>query len=516
MGQLQNLLSGFVTIFTSPDVLFFLLTGIVVGIILGAIPGLSSTVGIALVIPFSYYLSPLSAISMMYAINKAGTYGGSITAILINTPGSPAAACTQLDGYPLTKMGKAGKALKVAATASAIGDFFSDIVLIFGSIYVAELVWIVGPVEIVAILFFALLLIGGFTGESPMKGIYSACFGLILSLVGRDPANLAERFTFGLFELDNGLSLIAVLTGLFILPEVFIQCQIQWKGQKNLQLLVDKNILRSNSRENDNLSLKELRQILPTISLSALIGTIIGILPGLGASVAPFISYGQIKNLSKNPEKFGKGALEGIAAAEASNNAVCGANLIPLFTFGIPGSTDAALMMSVFMINGIEFGPRIFTNNTSLVYGIFAAGLIAIAGYFIIGMTLSKQIGYYITRISPRLLYPIVLIICFIGAYSDGNSTFNLIVLVVFGVIGYIMRIFSFPIPPLIIAFMLGLKFETALRQSLAISNSGFLVFFKHPISCILILLSILLLVFNAYKSFTRRKSISLSQEQEH
>ncbi|MGI6227834.1 MAG: tripartite tricarboxylate transporter permease, partial [Peptococcales bacterium] len=417
MTQLINLIQGFNTIFTSFEVLLPLLMGIIVGVILGAIPGLSSTVGIALVIPFSYYLSPLAAVSMMYAIHKTGTYGGSITAILLNTPGTPAAACTQLDGYPLTKMGKAGKALKVAVISSAIGDFLSDLLLIFASIYVANLVWLVGPVEIVAILFFALIIISGLTGESPMKGLFSACLGLIFSLVGRDPANLSARFTFGYYELDSGLSLISVLTGLFILSEVFIQCEIAKKDDFTNQK-IDKDILHHGKKDDDNLSLSEFKSIIPAISLSTIIGTIIGILPGLGAAVAPFVSYGQVKSLSKNPEKFGKGAIEGIAAAEASNNAVCGANLIPLFTFGIPGSTDAALMMGVFMINGIEFGPRIFIDHTKLVYGIFAAGLIAILGYFIIGMTLSKHIGYYVTKLSPKILYPIVMIICFIGVYT--------------------------------------------------------------------------------------------------
>ncbi len=512
MEQLQNLLIAFVDVFSSPETMFFTTVGIVTGVILGAIPGLSSTVGLALVIPFSYYLSPLSAIAMMYAMHKAGTYGGSIVAILINTPGTAAAACTQLDGYPLTLQGKSGKALRTAAISSAIGDFCSDMLLIFGSVYVAKLVWICGPVEIVGILFFALVLISGITGKSPLKGLFSACLGILLSLVGLDPANLASRFTFGYYKLDGGLGLIPVLTGLFILSEVFIQVESVVLNNGNIGRKVTAR--KSNNKDDNRLTLREFKSLIPTISLSTVIGSIIGILPGLGAAVAPFISYGQAKSISKHPERFGHGALEGVAAAESANNAVCGANLIPLFSFGIPGSTDAALMMSVFMINGIEFGPMIFQKHTDLVYGIYVTGLIAIAGYFLIGMTCARKIGEVISRISVKVLYPSVLIISFIGVFADKNSTFSLIIFVVFGIIGYFMKKYEFPIPPLIISFMLGLQFETNLRQALAISDSGFLIFLMRPISCILIMFSFMLLAWNIGRSIKGNKSEDVLYEE--
>ncbi len=512
MEQLTNLFAAFGEMASSPSVLLCILIGIVGGTMLGAIPGLSSTVGLTLVIPFSYYLSPLEAVAMMYAIHKCGTYGGSITAILLNTPGTPAAACTQLDGYPLTRQGKAGKALKTAVIASGIGDIFSDFVLIFGSVYAAELVWHFGPVEMTAILFFAFALISTVTGSSPLKGVVSVCAGLILSFVGMDPVNLAKRFTFGVYQLNGGLNLIPVLTGLFILSEVLIQSERRADFSSEAKQARDNLGQNQSVKHEDNiLTMKEFKSILPAISLSSIIGTVIGILPGLGAAVAPFISYGQAKSISRHPEQFGKGSLEGIAAAESSNNAVCGANLIPLFSLGIPGSTDAALMMSVFMINGIEFGPRLMESNASLVYGIFAAGLLSIAGYLCIGLTCSRQIGMYVTRIPPTLLYPAILFVVFVGTYSDSNNPFDLIVLVVFGMLGYILKKFAFPIPPMIIAFMLGLKFETALRQSLVMSDHGFLIFLSSPVSAVLVVLGFAVFFYNIYVSLRHRRTAELA-----
>ena len=506
MEQLAHLLQAFIEIFGNFDVSISIILGVIVGIILGAIPGLSSTVGIALIIPFSFYLSPLAAVSMMYAVHKAGTYGGSITAILMNTPGTAGAACTQLDGYPLTQMGKQGKALKTAAISSALADLLSDLVLIFATVHLAQLVWAFGPVEMAAILFFALTLIATVTGKSVVKGLFAASVGLILALIGLDPVTYTPRLTFGILELENGLSLIPVLIGLFVVSEVLIQVE-SVLGNKKSETLAPK----SKDQADNRLSFEEFKKILPTIFSSYLVGQVIGIVPGLGSAIAPWISYGQAKSFSKNPDEFGKGALEGIAAAEASNNAVCGANLMPLLTLGVPGSTDAALIMGVFMINGIEFGPRIFVEHTALIYGIFAAGLLAILGYFLIGIFMAEKIGSFITKISKNLMYPVILIITFIGAYSTNNSLFDTGVLIVFGVLGYLMRKYSFPIAPMIIAFMLGYKFETALRQSLLIANGNSMIFLTKPISLCFILLAIAIVGLNLFKSRKKKQLSSAS-----
>ena len=329
----------------------------------------------------------------------------------------------------------------------------------------------------------------------------------------KDLPHIFERFYKGKNSSKDSVGIGLALSKSIIESENgFIQVESVVLNNGNIGRKVTAR--KSNNKDDNRLTLREFKSLIPTISLSTVIGSIIGILPGLGAAVAPFISYGQAKSISKHPERFGHGALEGVAAAESANNAVCGANLIPLFSFGIPGSTDAALMMSVFMINGIEFGPMIFQKHTDLVYGIYVTGLIAIAGYFLIGMTCARKIGEVISRISVKVLYPSVLIISFIGVFADKYSTFSLIIFVVFGIIGYFMKKFEFPIPPLIISFMLGLQFETNLRQALAISDSGFLIFLMRPISCILIMFSFMLLAWNIWRSIKGNKSEDVLYEE--
>jgi putative tricarboxylic transport membrane protein len=508
MEQTILLINAFFSIFVHPDVFISIVTGIFAGIFLGALPGLSSTVGIVLIIPFSFYLSPLAAISMMYAVHKAGTYGGSITAILMNTPGTAASACTQLDGYPLTRQGKAGKALKVAVVASALGDLGSDLVLIYGTVHLANLVWDFGPVEMAAILFFALTLIATVTGKSKSKGIISALLGLLISMIGLDPMTAHPRFTFGFSHLENGLNLIPVLIGLFVISEVLLQAESGALGAGGHEKW---EVPNKQVGKKASFTLREFWELKFTIFYSWLIGTIIGILPGLGAAVAPWISYGQVKSFSKNPEEFGKGSIHGIAASEASNNAVCGANLIPLLTLGVPGSTDAALMMSVFMINGIQFGPRIFVDYSDLIYGIFAAGLVAIIGYFLIGFFLAEKVGKLIYLIPKRAIYPVVLIITFIGAYAENTSFFDLGVMTACGVLGYFMRKRGFPVAPMIIAFMLGYKFESTLRQSLIISNNSFMVFLTQPVSLVVLILTVVILLAGIFRS---KKTVSVGSDE--
>lgn len=495
MYQLELLSDAFVAIFTQIDALMGIILGSIVGLLLGATPGLTAVVGMVLLIPFSFYMSPLAGISMLYAIHKAGNYGGSIPAILMNTPGSPAAACTQMDGYPLTQQGKQGKALKVAVTASALGDLLSDFVLIFGTVYIANVVYAFGPVEMAGVLFFSLTLIGTITGSSMLKGLFATALGLLIGTIGLDPMQATPRFSFGIIDLEKSLDVIPVLVGVFVVSEVLIQAE---------KLVMDKPAAelapKSTNPADSKLSLKEFKSILPATGISYLVGQVIGILPGLGGAVAPWIAYGQVKNFSKHPERFGKGNLEGVAAAEASNNAVCGANLMPMLTLGVPGSTDAAIIMGAFLIHGLELGPRIFTEQAPLVYGLFASGLIAIAIYFVIGFFLAEKIGRIITTFPRRIIYPIIMITCFIGSYAPNTSLFDVGVMIAFGLVGYLMRKLMVPVAPLIIAFLLAYKFETALRQSLVMGD-GPLVFLQHPICLTFILMAFGTLAFTAYRN---------------
>ena len=500
MYQVGMLMEAFVSIFSQAEALLGVVLGSIVGLLLGATPGLTAVVGMVLLIPFTFYMSPLAGISMLYAIHKAGNYGGSIPAILMNTPGSPAAACTQMDGYPLTQKGQQGKALKVAVTASALGDLASDMVLILGTVYIAHVVYAFGPVEMAGVLFFSLTLIGTITGDSMLKGLFSTALGLLIATVGLDPMEATPRFSFGITELEKSMDVIPVLVGVFVVSEVLVQAELRAAGKRSAAVAP-----QTGNPADSRLSMKEFKRILPATGISYLVGQIIGVLPGLGGAVAPWIAYGQVKSMSRNAEKFGKGALEGIAAAEASNNAVCGANLMPMLTLGVPGSTDAAIIMGAFLIHGMELGPRIFTEQAPMVYGLFAAGLIAIAVYFVIGFFLAEKIGRVITNVPRGIIYPIIMVTCFIGAYAANTSLFDIGIMIVFGLVGYLMRKFAVPVAPMIIAFLLAYKFETALRQALVLGD-GPMVFIRTPICLVFILLALGILGLTGYQKTARRK----------
>ncbi len=495
MTQLVLVLEALGSIFGDLGLLLLVIGGGLAGIILGATPGLTAVVGIVLLFPFSFHVSPLAAVAMMYALHKTAVYGGSITAILLNTPGTAAAACTQLDGYPLTLMGKSGKALRVAAVSSAIADFGSELVLIFATYHLAQLVWLFGPMQLAAVLFFALTLIAAVTGQSVVKGLLAAMLGMLLATVGLDPISGGERFVFERFELMDGLGLIPVLIGLFVVSEVFVQLEKR-TGEKDGGQLAPPPKQPDDSR----LTWKEFRSILPTIGPSFLIGQIIGVIPGLGAAVAPWVAYGQARSFSRRPEEFGRGALKGIASAESANNATSGANLIPLLTLGIPGSTGIAIIMAVFMVHGVQFGPRIFEQSPDLVYGVFASGLIAIALYFLVGFFLARYVGELVARIPIGFVYSLVAVISVAGTYSVQSSIFDIGVLVAFGILGYVLRKAQFPLPPLVIAFIIGGRFESSLRTALMITEYRLAPFLSDPFVVVVLMLTIVLLVWNVWR----------------
>jgi len=500
MIQLTLLLEGLVNIFTNIETLFFTILGTTLGIFVGAIPGLSGTVAIALLIPITYYMEPLAAVIMVYAISKGAIYGGSISAILLNTPGTAAAACTILDGYPLTKQGKQSKALKVAVIASALGDFMSDLVLIFFTIYLARVVLKFGPVQISAVLFFAFTAIGSLTGKSTIKGLMSVLVGLLLSTIGLDIITGFPRLTFNTIYLQGGLNLISILIGVFVLSEVFVQAgKINTFSKKTMIAPISRRL------EDSQISFKEFKSILPDIIRSGVIGTVLGMMPGIGAAITPWIGYGQAKLASKNPDEFGRGSIKGLAAAEAANSSVCGANLMPLLTLGIPGSTSAALIMGVFLIHGMRMSPRIFVDYESLVYGLFAGGLLAILIYFLIGFFFAKPIGKLIGLIPSRYIFPFILVMIFMGTYVVRNNLLDTAVMVIFGIVGYFMRKYNFSAPALVMAFMLGNRFEMNIRRSLILSRGSLSIFFTNPISLFFVLIGIAIVILNLLQRRKRK-----------
>lgn len=491
-----DIASGFM-LALRPDVIALLAVGIVLGVIVGALPGLTAAMAVAVLLPITFFIDPLLSIPFLLALTKGAIFGGSIPAILLNTPGTGAAAATVLDGYPLARQGKARKALEMALYASVIGDTSSDIATIFLAGFFAAIALLIGPPEYFGIFLFSFALISGVTGRSLWHGLVSASLGLFLAAVGLDPLVGVGRFSFGSVELSAGISFIALIIGLFALSELFLYAEAPVKDEN----AEESEALRSlNQAANEPLSLAELQSCGRTIARSTVVGTVIGTVPGIGQVVAAFLAYTMARRASKEPEKFGNGSLEGVAAAESGNNAVNGSSLIPLLSFGIPGDVVTAVMFSAFLINGLRPGPRLFDDHGTIVYGILFAMLLSnilLLGFGYLGL----RYVALISRIPRRIVFPAVAALCVVGAFALNNSLFDVYVMIVFGILGYLLRKFDFPLAPLIITFILGSQFETALGQSLILSDGTFAIFLERPIAAVFVVLALLVLLWGVWGS---------------
>ena len=483
--------------------------GVFLGIVLGSIPGLTATMAIALIIPMTFHMDPVVSVGLLVGAYKGGTYGGSIPAILLNTPGTPAASATLLDGFELAKMGQSLKALKAAIYSSVIGDTLSDMVLILVAPPLALIALKMGPPEMAALIFLSLLIITTVSGESMIKGLIVGAIGLMVGTIGLDAVTAVRRFGFGFPELDEGISLIPMLIGLFAVSEFLVNTESVGIG-KAVQFFA-----RSTKREDNRVSLKEFKTCVRPILLSTGIGTLLGSIPGIGPSIAAFAGYAQAKKTSKHPEKFGKGALEGVAAAEAGNNAVCGANLIPLLTLGIPGDIGAAVLLGAFMIQGLHPGPMLFKQNIVTVYAIFMALMMANVFNFVLGMIYIK-FASKVVLIPKGYIFPAVLAFCFFGAYGFNQSLFDVWVVIIFGLLGYLLKRNGFPLAPLLIAFMLEPILEGSFRQSLLMSGGSLAIFATRPISAIFLALAVLGIAWIAIGSLRRRRAYKAHGSSKH
>jgi len=497
--MLENFQLGVQVFFNWPNILA-VFSGVTAGIFIGAIPGLTATMSIALLVPLTFTMSPVTGLAMLIGVYKGGTYGGSITAILINTPGTPAAAATALDGYPLAKKGKALKALKMAIYSSVMADVFSDIVLILVAAPLAIIALKLGPPELTTLLILALTIVGMVSGKSLIKGLLVASLGLLFSCVGMDLMTGTPRFIFGSLEMAKGFPLIPLLIGLFAIPEILVQVEEKARAKESAVLK------KSPKKEDNRVSFQELKRCSKTIFRSAIVGTFIGAIPGIGSVISSFISYGMAKSGSKNPEEFGEGSLEGVAAAEAGNNAVCGATLIPLLTLGIPGDAITAVMLGAFLIQGLVPGPELIIKHPAVIYGLFVALIVGNIANLTIA-NLGIRFFARVAGISKNILFPIVSILCVVGTYAVQNSLFDVKTMLFFGILGYFMRKFAFPIPPLLIAFILGPMVEDRLRQSLLISGGSPDIFFSSPISLAFIVLTGLSIIGMAWKQIKGRRA---------
>lgn len=484
--------------------IFFIFVGVAAGIVVGAIPGLTATLAISLLLPFTFMLSPEPALLLLLGIYVGGMYGGAITAILIRAPGTPAAVATSFDGYPLTQKGESGRALGIAATASFLGGCISVIIMIMMSPLISNFALKFSSAEYFALGVFGLTIIFTVTGKSVMKGMISGLLGLLLATVGIDAISPFPRFTFDIPQLVIGLPFLPVVIGLFAVSEVFRMLE---KPDSQIKSMPNKiNRIRP--------TIKEMKALKWVFAKSGLIGSFIGALPGAGANIAAFVSYGEAKRSSKNPDEFGKGRIEGVAASEAANSAVVGGALIPALTLGIPGDAVTAVLLGAFIIQGIEPGPLLFQNHLNLIYIIYIGLFIAMIFQLTIGLS-SARIISKLAMLKKTVLLPIIAIFSFLGAYAPEASIYHMGVALFFGVIGYFMEKFGYSVAPMALAFILGPIIERSFRTALIRSESGYAIFFSSPISLTLLLATILFFVVIIYRQYKTNKNVLHDEKNE-
>jgi putative tricarboxylic transport membrane protein len=511
--MLQNIIDG-VSMALNWNCLFTAFLGVLFGIVMGAIPGLNEIIAICLLIPFTFYLNPVAGISMLVGVAKGTNFGGSIPAILFNIPGTAQALITCFDGYPLTQKGQGGKALKMALYASTIADSVSDLILFFFAAPVAAVALMVGPPEYAAIVFFALSIIAITGSENLAKGMLAVGLGLLIAVIGLDPITATERLTFGSVELSSGIDIVPVCLGLFVISEIYIQISRKHRQDRREE---SRPVVRTGEEtpENHRVNGREFRRCLPAIFTGIGIGSAVGAIPGIGTTIASYLSYTRVQRSSKNPERFGRGALEGVAAAEAGNNAVNGPNLIPLITLGIPGNLVAALILGAFMMQGLTPGPMFMQQQAPLLYALFTVLFISNLFTFLIGSVLVKYVRRLV-EMPKTIVFPAVLAVAIVGCYVVRNDTFDLFIMFVCGVLGLFLRRSEIPIAPLLVAFILGTSFEKKFRQTMVLSGGDFFVYLTHPIALGFILLTVLtavLLTWQRRKQHQRNRPVSTIED---
>ncbi len=477
----DNLLLGFSTIATLPA-LTAIVSGVLIGILCGVLPGLSASTAVALMVPFTFGMDPVVSVLLLVSVYLAGEYGGSITAIAIGTPGTPPAAATMLDGYELTKQGKPGLALTTSVVASSIGGMIGAIVLFAFSEPLARLALSFGAPEYFSLAVFGLAIIASLASDNLLKGFLIMLIGLFLTTIGLDGFTGEERYTFGVPKLMDGISFIPALIGLFAMSSVFYDIEKGFSSAKSVALSFAMPKLR------------ELAGLWKVYLHSSALGSIIGVLPGAGATITAFICYNEVKRFSRNKDKFGKGCLEGVAAPEAGNNAVVGGSLVPLLTLGIPGSATSAVLIGALMLHNIQPGPLLFQTNGEIVYGIFAGLFIACIAQLILGL-IGVPLWIKVISAPKPLLLSVIAVISVVGSYGYNNSIVDVWIMFGFGLLGYILKKLDFPASPIILALVLGGILEENFRRALIISGGDYKIFVTQPISATLLAMAILSLL---------------------
>ncbi len=496
------LLTGLLAVLNIKTILFITI-GVSVGIIFGAIPGMTATMAVALCLPITFGLQPVNGVSLLIGLYIGGISGGLITAILLKIPGTPASIATTFDGHPMAARGEAGKALGIGIVYSFLGGLFSIFILMFISPPLARIALKFSSYDYFSIAVFALTMIASLSQGSLIKGLIAGGMGIGLSLVGVAPLDGYPRFTFGFHALDGGFGLLTLLIGLYAVGEIIKTSESRGAG-------VSKDEIADYKIKGFGFSLKEFLQQLLNLFRSSVIGTGIGILPGIGGSTSNIIAYITAKNQSKHPEKFGTGIMDGIVASESANNASVGGALVPLLTLGIPGDTVTAMLLGGLMIHGIRPGPLLFTTNGPIVYSIFAA--LIVANFAMIVLEFFGMRGFVrLLSIPKHILFPIIMVLCVVGAYAANNRMFDVVCLIVFGLVGYGMMKLGFPLPPVVLGFILGPIAEVNLRRGLQLSNGSYMPFLHKPISIVFLsvaLISLILAIRNNYREYKQKKVV--------
>ncbi len=479
--------------------ILFVAAGIFVGYVVGAIPGLGKVTAAAIAIPLTFAMNPVSAIGFLVGIAKGSTSGNAVSAILINTPGEPSSVPTALDGYPMARQGKGLKALKVALFASTIGDFASTWLLIFLTAPLAHIAIQIGKVELASILIFAMTFIAALSGKSLSKGLISGMIGIILASVGLEPETASPRLTFGSFAVYDGLPLVAMAIGIVAIAEMILQFEEHLAHKDSGAEKIDSSKLLGD--EDTSVTAEEWRKIAMPIARGTAIGSGIGLLPGLGAAIASFASYGATRRLSRDPNSFGKGNVKGVAAAESADNAVIPASLITLFALGIPGSVIAAILAAGFTMHGIIPGPLMLRENPEFMLGLYGSMLLASLLMLVIGWV-GMRLFVKVINVPVTYLFSGVFFFSVIGAYLQGGEQFGVYVMVVFGVIGYFLKRFDFSFVTFIIGYIIGPQLELAIRQSIIITRGENLA--QYPVAIFFALITLIVVVRMGWSTFRR------------
>lgn len=500
MDLLHNLYYGF-SIALSPGNLVFCFIGVFIGTLIGVLPGIGPVGAMSLLLPTTLHVSPVGAIIMLAGIYYGAMYGGSTTSILLNIPGEAASVVTCLEGYQMARKGRAGPALGISAFGSFIGGTVSILGLMLVAPPLAEGALRFGPPEYFSLMVLGMTLLIYLASGSIPKALMMAAFGIVLGIIGIDATSGAQRFTFGILDLNDGIGLVPLVMGLFGISEVLLNVEQSLKReifQTKIQDLLP-------NRE-------DWKKSAAPIARGSVLGFLLGILPGGGALISSFISYAVEKKISKNPEEFGKGAIEGVAGPETANNSATGGAFIPLLTLGIPANVVMAMLLGALLIHGLQPGPMLMKDHPDLFWGVVTSMYVGNGMLLLLNLPL---IGLWVQvlKVPYRILFPLIILFCLIGAYSINYSITDVLIMIVFGVVGYLMKKFDYEGAPLVLAYVLGPMLEMSLRQSLTMSNGSFLIFISRPISAVGIIASILLVVSPLLPWIGRRRPAMAERE---